>query len=93
MKFTYCPDCGSELTERMIGDEGLVPFCEVCSRPWFPFSYSCAIALVKTGEFCLSGEVDQAEWFSYKAAMASLREGSIARRLGKAGYARVRDRL
>lgn len=167
MKFTYCPDCGSELKEREIGDEGLVPYCETCSRPWFPLSYTCTItlvvnelgeiglirqnyvsttnyicvagymkpgeraedtaarevleevglkaekiicidsypfekrdmlmlgfvALVKKGEFCLSGEVDQAEWFSYETAMARLKEGSIAKQLCEAGYAKVRGLL
>lgn len=167
MKFTYCPDCGSKLIEREIGDEGLVPFCKTCSRPWFPLSYTCTItlvvnelgeiglirqgyvsatnyicvagymkpgeraedtaarevleevglkaekiicidsypfekrdmlmlgfvALVKKGEFCLSGEVDQAEWFSYETAMANLKEGSIAKRLCEAGYAKVRGLL
>ena len=167
MKFTYCPDCGSELMEREIGDEGLIPFCETCSRPWFPLSYTCTItlvvnelgeiglirqgyvsatnficvagymklreraedtaarevleevglkaekiiyidsypferrdmlmlgfvALVKKDKFCLSGEVDQAEWFSYEMAMTNLKEGSIARRLCEAGYAKVRGLL
>ena len=32
MKFTYCPDCGSLLVPKVIGDEGEVPYCGKCSR-------------------------------------------------------------
>ena len=46
MKFTYCPDCGSRLIPRVLGDEGAVPFCESCARPWFPMFPSAAIVLV-----------------------------------------------
>lgn len=46
MTFDFCPQCGSKLTKKQIGDEGLVPFCESCSRPWFSFSYPCVICLV-----------------------------------------------
>lgn len=50
MKFTYCPDCGTKLIEKEIGDEGLVPYCQVCERPWFPLSYTCTITLVVNEE-------------------------------------------
>ncbi len=55
MKFRFCPDCGRELSRKQIGDEGLVPFCASCSRPWFGFSYPCVICLVvnELGEFAL----------------------------------------
>lgn len=46
MKFAYCPVCGKKLIEKIIGDEGNVPFCEACQRPHFNFSYPCIIALV-----------------------------------------------
>lgn len=46
MKFTCCPQCGNVLSEKEIGDEGLVPFCDKCLRPWFSFSYPCVICLV-----------------------------------------------
>ena len=46
MIFKYCPECSNKLTEKEIGDEGLVPFCENCNRPWFSFSYPCVICLV-----------------------------------------------
>lgn len=45
MKFDYCPKCGDKLLPKQIGDEGDVPFCEKCGRPFFPFSYPCVICL------------------------------------------------
>lgn len=50
MKFTYCPDCGQKLVEKEIGDEGLVPWCEHCEKPWFDMFPSCIIALVHDGK-------------------------------------------
>lgn len=50
MTFSYCPKCGERLVMREIGDEGAVPFCENCSRPFFDFSYPCVICLVTDGE-------------------------------------------
>lgn len=50
MRFQYCPDCGARLTPKSIGDEGLVPFCEPCSRPWFDMFSSCTITLVVNEE-------------------------------------------
>lgn len=49
MNFSYCPKCGAKLSERPIGDEGSVPFCTECSRPWFGFSYPCVICLLHDG--------------------------------------------
>ncbi len=46
MDFFYCPKCGEKLSEKQVGDEGLLPFCGECDRPWFPFSYPCVICLV-----------------------------------------------
>lgn len=45
MTFEYCPVCGGKLHPKEIGDEGNVPFCDKCSRPFFPFSYPCVICL------------------------------------------------
>lgn len=50
MKFKYCPDCGQKLIDRIIGDEGYVPYCERCSRPLFDMFSSCVIVLVTDGE-------------------------------------------
>ncbi len=46
MRFKFCPHCGSELIDKEIGDEGMVPFCENCDKPWFDTFSTCIIALV-----------------------------------------------
>lgn len=46
MKFTYCPDCGTKLIQKEIGDEGLMPYCENCKKPLFEMFSTCIIALV-----------------------------------------------
>jgi len=46
VKHTYCPDCGHLLTARPLGDEGLVPWCGICQRPWFDTFSTCIIAAV-----------------------------------------------
>ena len=46
MTFKYCPNCGKELGEKEIGDEGLVPYCLICKRPWFSFSYPCVLCVI-----------------------------------------------
>ena len=58
MRHTFCPDCGTRLTGRVLGDEGLVPWCEGCSRPWFDTFSTCIIAAVmnKQGEVLLQRE-------------------------------------
>lgn len=49
MRYTYCPDCGAKLIAREIGDEGLVPYCEACEKPWFDGFPTCVITLVYDG--------------------------------------------
>lgn len=46
MKFIHCPQCGEKLGRKEIGDEGQVPFCGHCNRPWFDMPYACIIVLV-----------------------------------------------
>ena len=46
MRFDYCPQCGTKLILREIGDEGPTPFCTHCERPWFDMFSTCAIILV-----------------------------------------------
>lgn len=48
MEFKFCPQCGEKLYSRACGDDGDVPFCESCNRPFFPFSYPCVICLCIT---------------------------------------------
>lgn len=50
MRYIHCPNCGARLTERPIGDEGLVPWCEGCQRPWFDSFSACIIAAVTNAE-------------------------------------------
>ena len=46
MRFKHCPDCGKLLSSRVLGDEGEVPWCEECGRPWFDMFPVAVIALV-----------------------------------------------
>jgi NAD+ diphosphatase len=46
MKFLYCPICGEELTEKIVGDEGAVKYCVTCNRPHFDGPASCVEVLV-----------------------------------------------
>lgn len=46
MNFKFCPDCGARLGARVLGDEGAVPWCDNCSKPWFPVFPVAIIALV-----------------------------------------------
>ena len=46
MRYCYCPKCGEKLIEKEIGDEGLVPFCESCSVPWWDAFNTCIITAV-----------------------------------------------
>lgn len=46
MEFKYCPDCGARLDSRELGDEGPVPWCTACDKPWFPMFPVAMIALV-----------------------------------------------
>jgi len=63
MRHTYCPNCGQRLTARALGDEGLVPWCEDCQRPWFDHFSTCIIAAVMNpeGEVLLQREVRRPE--------------------------------
>lgn len=46
MKFIYCPKCGEKLCGKELGDEGVVPYCPRCKRPWFDTFSTCVIVLV-----------------------------------------------
>lgn len=50
MRFRFCPQCGSLLGSRELGDEGTVPWCEGCGRPWFDMFSTCVISLVYDDE-------------------------------------------
>lgn len=42
----FCPHCGTLLQQRIIGDEGYVPYCEVCTKPIFDHSPVCILTMV-----------------------------------------------
>lgn len=47
MKIKFCPVCGSEAIQKEIGDEGLMPYCQVCQVPlWDYFNTSIICAVV-----------------------------------------------
>lgn len=46
MHYKYCPECGSKLTDKKAGDDGNVPYCELCRKYWFDSFGSCVIVLV-----------------------------------------------
>jgi NAD+ diphosphatase len=47
MRFIYCPFCGSKLSSKEIGDEGMIPFCDKCNIPlWDMFTTSIIAAVV-----------------------------------------------
>lgn len=46
MHFTYCPHCGTLLTTKEIGDEGLIPYCPSCSIPLWDMFTTCVICAV-----------------------------------------------
>jgi NAD+ diphosphatase len=50
MVFKHCPDCGKHLDKKEIGDDGLVPYCLICKKPHFNFSYPCVLCLVASEE-------------------------------------------
>ena len=50
MRYTYCPDCGKPLIPRQLGDEGLVPWCDSCQRPWFDTFSTCIIVAVMNAD-------------------------------------------
>lgn len=55
MRFKFCPDCGAPLGARELGDEGMVPWCDNCAKPWFDIFPTAIIALVhnQNGEVLL----------------------------------------
>lgn len=46
MRFKFCPDCGEKLGFRPMGDDGEVPYCEKCGKPWFDMFSSAVLSLI-----------------------------------------------
>ena len=50
MRFSFCPHCGQRLVPKLIGDEGMIPFCERCKVPLWNMFTTCIIAAVVNEE-------------------------------------------
>ncbi len=46
MNYKYSPTCGAELIQKEIKDEGFIPFCENCSRPYFFRAKLCVLIAI-----------------------------------------------
>ncbi len=46
MHFKFCPQCGAQLRQCNFGDDGIVPWCGHCQRPYFDIFPVVAITLV-----------------------------------------------
>ncbi len=44
--YVFCPVCGTRLGMKVVGDEGEVPFCAQCGRPYFRPYPTCVIVTV-----------------------------------------------
>lgn len=75
MRYKYCPECGEKAVLREIGDEGLIPYCEKCQRPWFDIFPTCVIcaAVNEFGEVALikQGYVTDANYICVAGYMKS----------------------
>ena len=45
MRYRFCPQCGSQLSEIKAGDDGMVPYCVRCDKRWFDSFQSCVVVL------------------------------------------------
>ena len=46
MHFTFCPQCGAKLGSVPFGDDGRVPWCKACHKPFFDIFPVVAITMV-----------------------------------------------
>ena len=46
MRYYYCPKCGNKLIDKQAGDDGNVPYCNICQKYWFDSFTTCVIVLV-----------------------------------------------
>ena len=46
MHFTFCPHCGAKLGSVPFGDDGRVPWCTACHKPFFDIFPVVAITMV-----------------------------------------------
>ena len=45
MRARYCQECGTELVDKMLENEGLIPFCPKCGQYRFPM-YNVAVSMI-----------------------------------------------
>ena len=45
MERKYCQECGSELIEKYLENEGMIPFCPECGKYRFPM-YNVAVSMI-----------------------------------------------
>ena len=50
MNFTFCPHCGARLGSVPFGDDGRVPWCKACHKPFFDIFPVVAITMVVNEE-------------------------------------------
>ena len=50
MHFTFCPQCGAKLGSVPFGDDGRVPWCKACHKPFFDIFPVVAITMVVNEE-------------------------------------------
>ena len=46
---SYCPVCGTQLTDRELEHEGIVPFCPRCGEYRFPM-FNIAVSMIVVNE-------------------------------------------
>lgn len=46
MRYKFCPECGIKLHDKEAGDDGMVPYCNICEKYWFDSFASCVIIMV-----------------------------------------------
>ena len=65
MEFRYCTICGERLVGKEIGDEGILPYCQSCWRPYFSiFNVSVLVAVMKDDKVLLIKQnyISQNNW-------------------------------
>ncbi len=46
MDINYCQICGEKLSLKQIGDEGMIPFCRTCQKPYFKSPAPCVLVVL-----------------------------------------------
>ena len=47
----YCEECGSELKDRYLENEGIIPYCSKCGAYRFP-KYNVAVSIITVDDAC-----------------------------------------